>query len=127
MSTSGTPLVTIALDVESLERSCAFYSKLGFEVVATARPGLIFETRTLRSTRCQGVALELRAAFGKRVIGTQPGAVRFIALRSTELARDVKALDGHARWVGPAPKADDPELSSVQFLDPDAYQINLVR
>ena len=92
------PSVRIALDVQDLNRSCEFYRRaLGFQVVHTDRAGLIFEARSLRSSRYPSVQLNLRAGFGKRIQGTSPGGVTKLSFREPRLAEAVAGLNGLVR------------------------------
>ncbi|MGH7131492.1 MAG: VOC family protein [Phycisphaerales bacterium] len=119
------PTVRIALDVQDLNRSCEFYGRaLGFRVTHTDRPGLIFESRSLRSDRHPAVQLDLRAGFGKRIQGTSPGGITKLSFREPKLAEAIAGLNGLVRWIGPPP-ATDPLPPAVAFNDPDAYQIEL--
>jgi len=115
--------------VQDLERSCAFYAAaLGFAVVETARAGMFLERRWLISPRVPGLRLSLRAAFGKRVTGSQPGALLSIDLPVTGWAEAVgamtAALGEQARWIAKAPGPDD---RAAQMLDPDGYVLELIR
>ena len=111
--------VAVALDVSDIAASAAFYARtLGFETVAAERSGLIFEFRHLRSRRFPEVEISLRAAFGKRPIGSCPGTLLHITLRVRNLADAARALGSTVRWVGPPP-ADPPATPVVAFADPE--------
>lgn len=119
------PPVRIALDVMNLDRSCEFYRRaLGFQVMRTERAGMIFEVRSLRSDRHPTVQLDLRAGFGKRIVGTSPGGITKLSFREPKLAEAIAGLNSLVRWIGPAP-ASDPLPPAIAFNDPDAYQIEL--
>ncbi|MGQ0627377.1 MAG: hypothetical protein ACT4PL_04660 [Phycisphaerales bacterium] len=117
--------VGITLDITSHDRSGAFYRALGFEPAAVDRPGMIYETRTLRSPRFPTVELRLRAAFGKRPIGSSPGTMLALTLRTSDLAPCIAALTALStvRWVAGAPPA--PDAACAELLDPDGYHLVL--
>ncbi len=118
--------IGIALDVNDLGRSCAFYAgTLGFEVVSTIRPGLIYESRTLRSPLVPQLDLTLRAAFGKRATGGGPGSLLAIRLRVGDAAALVERLGPLVRWIGAAPAAGG-AAGVLRFADPDGYHIEIV-
>lgn len=117
--------VFIHFDVSDIEVACAFYERtLGFKVVQAVSTGKIFPQRRLLSQRFPSVSLVIREGFGKRVGGTQPGAVSRIGLASTDLAADIAGLGASVTWIGKTP---DPEAvpASVRFVDPDGYEIEL--
>ncbi|MFN0012515.1 MAG: VOC family protein [Phycisphaerales bacterium] len=122
----------IALDVNDLERSCTFYKAiLGFEVVATTRSGLIYESRTLRSPLVPHLDLILRGAFGKRATGGGPGSLLAITLRVSDPASMVERLTPLVKWIGAAPGAEAKggecvPARALRFADPDGYHIELV-
>lgn len=121
------PAVTVALDVVDLEASCRFYAVLGFTAVACERPGLRLESRLLTSPQFPSLGLHLRAAFGKRVGGSQPGGMLRLSLKVDDLPGMVARLGTHVRWL-PNPAVAPtvtPETGAVMFLDPSGYMIEL--
>lgn len=115
--------VRLAMDVSNLDASAAFYRDLlGFDVVCSQRPGLIYETRLTRSHRFPALELELRAGFGKRVGGSGPGGVLRFGFQVPDLPAAVAQLTGKVRWIGEAPP---PDAQAVRFADPDGYVIEL--
>lgn len=121
--------VGVSLDVQDLDRSCEFYGRaFGFAVVDTFRGGMLMERRTLRSHCLPAVQLTLRAAFGKRVTGSQPGAMLSMDFAVSDWPGGIAALTASlgpaARWVGKVPGAED---QSGQLLDPDGYVLQLWR
>jgi catechol 2,3-dioxygenase-like lactoylglutathione lyase family enzyme len=117
--------VVVGLDVNNLEASCAFYrAGLGFEVAGVTRGGMIYETRTLVSGRWPWLALELRAAFGKRAVGSGPGGLLSIGLKVEAPGALLPGLLGVARWIGPVPEAG---CERLRFCDPDGYVIEIGR
>ncbi len=121
------PAASIALDVVDLEASCRFYQVLGFTAVACERPGLRMESRLLTSPWFPSLGLHLRAGFGKRVGGSQPGGLLRISLKVDDLPGMVARLGTQVRWL-PNPAAVPtvtPETGAVMFLDPSGYMIEL--
>ena len=118
--------VAIALDVADLQASSTYFNRiLGFErTPSTERDGLIYETRSFRSPRFPGLELRLRAAFGKRPIGSGAGTVLYIRLTTPDLPALVSQIKDSVRWVGPPP-ADPLTATEVEFLDPDGYAFRL--
>ncbi len=118
--------VGVALDVNDLDRSCRFYAlALGFEVVGGRRAGLILEERVLRSPLVPGLALTLRAAFGKRATGGGPGSLLGLTVAVPDAPAHAARLGDTVRWIGTAP--GQPEAPGrYRFVDPDGYQIELV-
>ncbi len=116
--------VSVSLDASNLDTSCGFYRDLlGFQVSSAKRPGLIFEERALRSDRIPGFELNLRAAFGRRPIGS-PGGMLALGFRVADLPGMVERLKGSARWVDgvpPSPFTGD----RIRLADPDGYLIEL--
>jgi catechol 2,3-dioxygenase-like lactoylglutathione lyase family enzyme len=123
LSPDGPP-VALALDVNDLARSVRFYAALGFEPLRTERAGLIYELRVLRSREVPGLELRLRAAFGKRSIGSSPGSMLAVTLRVVNVRAMVDRLGAEVRWVGPAP-APAEALQTARLADPDGYVIEL--
>lgn len=120
------PPIAISLDVSDLEASCRFYQELlGYTVIATERAGLIYEQRTLRSPRVPALELRLRAAFGKRPIGSTPGSLLRLSVRVADIRAALGGLSSPVRWVGPAP-AGDGVLAAALLADPDGYVIEFV-
>ena len=118
--------VAITLDVNELQRSCAFYARvLAFETVATERAGLIYEVRSLRSPLCPNIELRLRAAFGKRATGGGPGSLLLLTIRVDDLPASLARLADGVPWVGAKP-AEPFTQDRATFADPDGYQIQLV-
>lgn len=120
--------IGISLDVSDIDASCAFYDALlGFRTVSSERAGLIYERRHLRSAQLPSLELQLRAAFGKRPIGSTPGSMLAITLRVTDVRVALGSLAAHRpiRWVGPAPAAEGP-LAHATIADPDGYVLELV-
>ncbi len=125
VDTPSAPPVAITLDVSSLDVSCRFYAELlGYGVVETERAGLIYERRTLRSALAPFLELRLRAAFGKRPIGSTPGSMLATTVRVGDVRATVSRLTTPVRWVGAAP-ADGP-LPRALIADPDGYVVELV-
>jgi len=115
--------VRIAMDVSDLDASTTFYRDiLGFNLVSSDRPGLIYETRLTRSDRFPALELELRAGFGKRIGGSGPGGVLRFGFQVPDLNAAVAQLTGKVRWIGEPPAAD---ATAVRFADPDGYVIEL--
>lgn len=115
--------LAIALDVADLGASLVFYRALGFEQIGSARQGLIFETRTLAAAAWPAMQLRLRAAFGRRPIGSSGGMLALtLRVSPSQLAGIAAALGKTARWVGPGPSA---ESTSAKVADPDGYVIEL--
>lgn len=124
-ATPAAPAVKLAFDVQDLDRACEFYGRvLGFCVISTQRAGQIFEQRSLVSSRCPAVQLDLRQGFGKRTVGMSPGGVTKLSIRVPNVAEALSAISGPVRWVGPAPDPHSPP-PVLTFIDPDAYQVEL--
>lgn len=130
----------IDLDVSDLQASCEFYARtLGFSVVATSRPGLIFEQRTLVSPRWPALGLRLRAGFGKRPTGSSPGSYMGLTLAVPSLPAEIDRLKSAVRWThgiptpvapaNPGSAAPSPHAAPLpaQFVDPDHYLITLIQ
>lgn len=116
-------VAAVSLDVTDLARSCEYYAELlGFQVVATERPGLIYELRRLRSARFPKIELRLRAAFGRRPVGSTPGGMLALTLKVPNVAEALQSLGGKARWVGSPP---GPDATVLRLADPDGYVIEL--
>ncbi|CAN5710064.1 hypothetical protein BH11PLA1_BH11PLA1_09450 [soil metagenome] len=122
---SAIPTVCIAMDVNSLGATEAFYAEaLGFTRTAAFRVGQIFEEVRLVSPRVPGVMLILRQAFGKRSVGSQPGTLLRLAFRVDDLAREIVRLDPLKRWQGASP-VQVPVPPYVRLVDPDGYIIEI--
>ncbi|MBY0308870.1 MAG: VOC family protein [Phycisphaerales bacterium] len=119
----------LSFDVSDLDRTCAFYEVLGgFRVSTIRRSGEIFETRELVSPDFPCLVLVVRAAFGKRAVGTSPGGVTCVGLPVKDLPSTVRRLTGKARWIGESPEASpDEPRDCVRLIDPDAYELELFR
>lgn len=124
-SATLTSATVISLDCQSLSASEKFYSALlGFEVFATERAGLKLECRLLRSTECPGVVLRLRAAFGKRVGGSQPGGLLRLSFHTPDLNERLDRI----RQLGALliePTMDGGAAVSACLRDPDGYIVEL--
>ncbi|MGD9689349.1 MAG: VOC family protein [Phycisphaerales bacterium] len=118
--------VIIALDVADLDASSAFYGEvLGFTLESTERAGLIFESRTFASKDHPALRLRLRAAFGRRPIGSSGGMLSLsLRVPLQALHARVAHLLPRVRWIG-TPPASPPEGNRVRFADPDGYIIEL--
>jgi catechol 2,3-dioxygenase-like lactoylglutathione lyase family enzyme len=119
-------LMTLCLDVTDLEVSSAFYARLlGASVVRSDRHGMIFTQQLLTTPRMPGVALFLRQAFGKRVVGSQPGTLLRLGLRVSSMPALESLPD--VKWIGPVPSPGSAEASAGpwKFLDPDGYEIEM--
>lgn len=115
------------LQVFDMPMSVAFYRDvLGFEVVATSKPGPVFDWALLR---LHGVELMLNTAYESDQRPPGPGPARFAAHDDTCLyfsAPDVDAMYVHLRAKGldvQPPKVAYYGMKQLYMHDPDGYGV----
>jgi len=125
LALSNSVQTVITLDVQDLARSCAFYqAALDYSVIATERAGMLLEARILTSTRFPAVALRLRAAFGKRVGGSQPGGLMKLSFSDSLDPERLAYLPTLVHFIT-SPALEGQQPHAVAFNDPDGYFIEL--
>ncbi|MGE3107025.1 MAG: VOC family protein [Phycisphaerales bacterium] len=124
-STCPSPaVVSILFDVTKLDRTLAFYrDTLGFRHVSTDRKGLPFETWTLECDAYPMVALCARLTYRRPVVGSQPGGLVAIGLRTPSVRQALESLKGRVTFLTQVPETGP--VTRAQFLDPDGYVIEI--
>lgn len=120
-------LVTIELDVASLDDSTSFWGTLlGFRVRETRRQGTILESRTLASDAFPTLALTLRNCNPRPPAGSALGSLRSLEFQVDDPVALARRLD-KPLWVLAPPEDDAEPCDRVILQDSSGYHVALTK
>jgi lactoylglutathione lyase len=116
----------VGLRVNDLERSLAFYTRLGYEVVGTVPETAFGRLTMLKLSGDEFVSVEL--VHDPHAGPVDPGGLNHLVVQVEDLRATVARL-ADAGLQGEAPRSPDgsEDFWTAWFTDPDGYRIELVQ